>query len=42
MVESLDKDIVRVQGWGVVPLDYVRVVVEDKKTANPSTPGDLF
>ena len=46
VVEAIDKDTIRVQGWGQVPLAYARVVVEDKaaKPASPATPppGDLF
>ena len=46
VVEAIDKDTIRVQGWGLVPLAYARVVVEDKATkpTSPATPppGDLF
>ncbi|HEY6037316.1 MAG TPA: hypothetical protein VIV58_23710 [Kofleriaceae bacterium] len=46
VVQAIDKDTIRVQGWGPVPLAYARVVVDDKaaKTTAPATPppGDLF
>lgn len=46
VVESVEKDSIRVKGWGPVPLAYARVVIDDK-AAKPSTPaapppGDLF
>lgn len=46
VVESVDKDSIRVKGWGPVPLAYARVVIDDKaaKPSTPATPppGDLF
>jgi len=42
VVEAIDKDTIRVQGWGPVPLAYARVIVDDKAKASTPPPGDLF
>lgn len=48
VVEAVDADTIRVKGWGTVPLETVRVIVEEKGAgASPPapstpTPGDLF